>query len=119
MQETTLTEMRIELGMSVEVLADALGVSTRELERWERDEASCPYQKMLELAMDAIAAKEYINSDESQRAMAAVDAALERSAAREAEEAEESKRHDAWWAEHNEWLKSQGMEPVQWKPPAA
>jgi transcriptional regulator with XRE-family HTH domain len=108
MREITLTQWREEIGLSVERLAAELGVSTDELLLWERDEASCPYQKMLEHAMESIA----IEADGSlDRAIAAADAALERSEAFDAKYAEDEKRRAAWWKEHNAWMKEHDMTP--------
>jgi poly(3-hydroxyalkanoate) synthetase len=95
--------------MVPDALAECLGVSTDELLRWERDEASCAYQRMLELAMGHIAAEIYLR-DES-RAITAADAALERSEAFDAKYAEDEKRRAAWWKEHNAWMKEHDMTP--------
>ena len=64
-EKTTLTEWRNELGYTVEQLADKLGVSVNDVEMWERDEASCPYQRMLELAMDSIACLAHFEKKEA------------------------------------------------------
>jgi len=50
----SLKEKRIDLGLSAGELAMILDVSGYEIATWEKDEASCPYQRMLELAMDAL-----------------------------------------------------------------
>jgi transcriptional regulator with XRE-family HTH domain len=108
----TLKEKREAMGFNVPALAENLGVSVKELMTWENDEASCPYGRMLVLALEFIA----IEADGSlERMGAALDAELSRADAREAVDDEYWKLHDAWWAEHNRWLKANGMPEVEYK----
>lgn len=54
MRDISLSEWREELDLTTPELAHLLGVTGDCLLGWERDEASCPFQRMLELAMEAI-----------------------------------------------------------------
>jgi transcriptional regulator with XRE-family HTH domain len=111
MRDVTLTDYRNELGLTVEQLADQLGVSAVDLTAWERDEGACPFPRMLELAVEMVGI--LAEAPEMERAIAASEAAIAasdaRSAKHEAESAEYEKRHAAFMAEHNQWIEARGM----------
>jgi transcriptional regulator with XRE-family HTH domain len=106
MRETTLTEWREELKLTVEELAGELGVTPAEIAAWERDEASCPYQKMLELAMECLSAERALNNPALDRAIAESEERFDKFMA---ESAEQERKSAAFWAEHNKWMDEQAM----------
>jgi|SRR5215475_3000472 len=118
-----LTEKRNELELTVSELANLLGVSAIELAAWERDEASCPFQRMLELALEAIEADTAVDrliekvkglGSEGERSvfLALAEDEIARIEERHAKREKEKERSKAWWTEHNRWCEEHGM-PVR------
>lgn len=117
-QEITLTKYRTDLGLTVDELAKELGISRKELEMWERDEASCPYQRMLELAMHAISIeRNEIDTSETDRLIALAEEQSERFKDWEAEYEEDRKRQEAFFIEHEQWCKEHGLPIHEWRYP--
>lgn len=115
MQDITLTEWRKALSLSVEELANLLGVSPIELAAWERDEASCPYQRMLELAMSSIEdEKSAYDFDEAE-----LDRKIERWEAEAGAKYYEENKEKArlWLIEHNKEREADGLKPIEFNYP--
>lgn len=108
MTDMTLKERREFLKYSQEEMANLLGVSPLEIATWERDEASCPYGKMLELAMNAVYYEaQETRDDEFNALIAMAEAESARAEASLASSDEILKQTEAFMAEHRQWEKEQ------------